>query len=183
MNTMTTFAQPALPATWRIGTWQTPEHEIDESTGAAAWQVRWMLKRPCALSPRQLLLAYLGLSAVSLGVALSFWFVGAALVLPFACLEVFVLGVAMLAYARHATDRDIVALSAHLLRVERHRAGRVESAEFHPCWVRVGADRHDGALLRLSSKGASVSVGQFVQRHQRQQVADELRWALRHLLD
>lgn len=176
------MAPPAL----RLGVWRPISlfFQVDRSPASPSeWKAAWLLKRQCALTPGQLLKAYLGLCALSLAVALGFWFMGAALVLPFACVEVVALGVAMLVFARHATDRDVIAMKADLLKVECHRAGQVVSAEFHPRWVRVEPDQHDGSLVRLSGQGRSVVVGEFVHRHHRRQLADEFRLALRHLDD
>ena len=70
-----------------------------------------------------------------------------------------------------------------LVRVSRHRGGRVQAVSFHPRWMRVEPEQHDRSLIRLSGQGRSVVVGEFVPAHSRRQLADELRWALRHLDD
>jgi uncharacterized membrane protein len=86
-------------------------------------------------------------------------------------------------YARHASDRDAIAMKASLVRVEQHRGGHIRRVDFNPRWVRVEPDRHDGSLVRLSGQGRSVVVGEFVPRDSRPQLAEEFRWALRHLED
>ena len=159
---------------------------IQGSAGAVVgsdWLAEWSLQRRCALSPRQMFHAYLALSATSLVIAGGFWRMGASLVLPFAAIELVALGLAMLFYARHAADRDLIAMKPSLVRVEQHRAGQVSRVDFNPRWIRVEPDRHDGSLVRLSGQGRSVVVGEFVPRDGRPQLAQEFRWALRHLDD
>ena len=66
--------------------------------------VEWRLKRHCALRPSQLAWFYLSLCALSLTIAGFFWFQGATMVMPFAWLELAVVGAFFLLYARHAGD-------------------------------------------------------------------------------
>ena len=48
---------------------------------------QWFLRRNCSVTPRQLAWIYLSLCAVSLGLGVMFWLLGATLVLPIAWLE------------------------------------------------------------------------------------------------
>jgi uncharacterized membrane protein len=139
----------------------------------------WVLRRNCALSPRQLLAAVVGISAVSLAISLAFWWHGAKLVLPFAGLEVLGLAGAMLAYARHAGDRETLTLSKGLLKVEHQHGNRTDSASFHAAWVRVEPQHGDASLVELSAKGHTARVGRYVAPHARPLLAQELRRALR----
>jgi uncharacterized membrane protein len=141
--------------------------------------LQWLLKKNCSMTPRQLFGIYLALSGVSLGIASGFWHHGATLVLPFAGAEVFVLGVAMLFYARHAADGEDIRLGRHALTVVSTSGGRTEHLEFQPAWVRVEPAHGDRSLVELSGQGRSIAVGRFVRPELRRQLADELRWALR----
>lgn len=175
----------------RLGVWKSPRDPFPQASapgevsGDAApgggWQAEWLLKRNCALTPRQLLNAYLAICLLSLTVAGSFWLIGAVYVLPFAFIELTALGAAMLVYARHAADREFIGLSADLVRVECHNGGRLQSVDFNPRWVRVEPQRHDGSLIRLSGHGRTVDIGRHVQPGLRRQLAEEFRWALRQL--
>lgn len=160
-----------LPTELRLG---------HESSGAASeWAVQWRLRRNCCLSPRQLLIAYAGLCAVSLGVGSAFWWAGARMVMPFVWLELLAVGAALLAYARHAVDGESIALSADRLTVERASGSRLERSEFRPGSVRVavGVD----ALVVLSGQGRRIAVGHHLRPELRRQLADELRLALRRV--
>lgn len=146
-----------------------------------AWQAEWHLKRHGALAPGQLLLACGVACALALSIALALHRFGATYVLPFALLELLALGAALVVYASHATDKEFIGLNDQTLRVERHRAGRVETMDFDPRWVRIEPQRHDLSLIRLSGQGRSIDVGQHVQPTWRRQLATEFRWALRQL--
>ena len=141
--------------------------------------LQWLLKKNCSLSPRQLFGTYLALSFVSLAIASGFWHQGATLVLPFAGAEVFVLGVAMLGYARHAADGEDIRLGRDALTVLSTSGGRTERVEFQPAWVRVEPEHGDQSMVELSGQGRRVAVGRFVRPELRRQLAEELRWALR----
>jgi uncharacterized membrane protein len=151
-----------------------------ESSGAAGeWTVEWKLKRNCSLAPRQLLVWYFALCALSLSVASYFWWLGARMVMPFAWLELLAVGAAMLVYARHAADNESIALRGDRLTVEYASGNRVERVEFQPRWVRVERKEDDGSLVELSGQGRRVAVGRYVRPELRRQLADELRMALR----
>ena len=65
-------------------------------SGSSDGSVQWLLKRNCALAPRQLLTFYASLCAVSLAIGGVFWSHGAVLVMPFAGLEMLAVGAALL---------------------------------------------------------------------------------------
>jgi uncharacterized membrane protein len=111
---------------------------------------------------------------VSLGIGGFFWFQGATLVLVFAGLEVLLVGLAFLAYARHATDGEWIYLQGTRLVVEREFAGRRERAEFSRQWVRVEPKSGDRSLIELSGQGRSMEVGRFVRPELRQVLAREI---------
>jgi len=57
--------------------------------------------RHCSISPAGLLGVFAALAFVTLAIGVGFAIVGAWLILPFAGLEVLILGVAFVAHARH----------------------------------------------------------------------------------
>jgi uncharacterized membrane protein len=141
--------------------------------------VQWFLKRNCSLAPRQLLAFYASLCMLSLAIAGLFWIRGATLVMPFAGIELLAIGGALLVYARHAADSELIRLRSGRLTVRRVNGPRVEQVEFEPAWVRVEPESSDRSLIELSGQGRRISVGRFVRPELRRQLADELRWALR----
>jgi uncharacterized membrane protein len=141
--------------------------------------VHWFLKRNCSITPAQLGWLYVSLCVVSLGIGSFFWVRGATLVMPFAWGELIVVGIAFLAYARHATDGEKISLQGAQLVVELENAGRLERAEFNREWVRVEPKAGDRSLIEVSGRGRSVQVGRYVRPELRPALAREIRMALR----
>ena len=140
--------------------------------------VEWILKRNCSISPRQLLVTYGSLCAVSLGIATIFWAHGALLVMPFAWAELIGVGLALLVYSRHALDGERIALVSGRLLIERRVGGHLEQVEFEREWLRVELPDGDDALVELSGQGRRVAVGRYVRAEWRADLAGELRAAL-----
>ena len=164
------FGLPAA-GSYRFG------HESNE--GGGRWRIEWQLKRNCSLTPRQLLGFYLGLCALSLGIASLFWWHGARMVMPFAWLELAAVGGCMLAYARHAGDHESISLWPGRMTVAHASGNRLTQVEFQPEWVKVEPQTADSSLIELSGQGRRISVGRFVRPELRGQLAGELRRALR----
>jgi uncharacterized membrane protein len=141
--------------------------------------VHWFLKRNCSVTPVQLGWFYASLCAVSLGIAFFLWSQGAVLVLPFAWLELAAVGLAFLAYARHAGDGETISLHGRRLVVELETAGRRRRAEFNCDWVRVEPSAGDRSLIELSGQGRKVNVGRYLRPELRPVLAQEIRRALR----
>lgn len=140
--------------------------------------VTWTLRRNCSVTPRQLGVLLGVLAAGSLAVAAFFWSLGAWMVLPFSLLELLAVTVAFLAYARHATDGELISVREGHLVVELERAGALDRSEFARHAVRIDAPEMAGDLVRVRGGGQSVSVGRFVRPELRPLLARELRWAL-----
>jgi uncharacterized membrane protein len=141
--------------------------------------VYWFLKRNCSVTPQQLGWLYASLCVLSLGIAGMFWAMGAVLVMPFAWLELAAVGLAFLAYARHAADGERISLKGRRLVVEFESAGHLQRAEFLRDWVRVEPVAGDRSLIELSGQGRRVNVGRFVRPELRPVLAQEIRKALR----
>ena len=140
--------------------------------------IHWFLKRNCSVTPAQLGWLYASICVVSLGIGTFFWLQGAKLVMPFTGLELAVVGVAFVAYARHATDGEKISLQDGRLVVELENAGRLERAEFQREWVRVEPKAGDHSLIEVSARGRSVEVGRYVRPELRPALAREIRMAL-----
>lgn len=141
--------------------------------------IHWFLRRNCSVKPAQLGWLYLSLCLVTIGIGTFFWFQGAVMVLPFAWLELAAVGIAFLAYARHAADREHILLTGRRLVVELENAGRLERAEFNRDWVRVEPAVDDRSLIEVSGQGRRVIVGRYLRPELRPVLAREIRQALR----
>jgi len=153
-----------------------PTYQFAQESGPA---IQWQLRRNCSVTPAQLGWLYLSLCVLSLGIGVFFWMQGATLVLAFAGLEIALVGLAFLAYARHATDGEWISLQGASLVVERETAGRRERAEFERQWVRVEPLAGELGLIEVSGRGRKIEVGRFVRPELRQALAGEIRMALR----
>jgi uncharacterized membrane protein len=141
--------------------------------------LQWVLRRNCSMAPRDLLMVYLSLCALAMVIAGASWLLGARFVFGFAGVELAVLGVALLVYARHAADRETITLAGGGLVVEHRYGQRIERAEFRAAWVRVEPARGQGSLVELSGEGHQMRVGRYLRPELRLPLANELRRAVR----
>jgi uncharacterized membrane protein len=141
--------------------------------------LQWLLQRNCSFTPAQLFGAYLSLCVLSLAIALAFTWQGASPVLAFAGIELLLVGVALLVYARHATDHERITLAGDALCVEHRRGQQTERTQFRAAWVRVEPRHGEGSLVELSGDGRQSCVGRYLRPDMRTPLAQELRTALR----
>jgi uncharacterized membrane protein len=146
--------------------------------GATA--VRWLLRRNCSVSPRQMAGFYLSLCVVSLLIGVFFLAQGAPWVLLFAGLELVAVGAALLVFARHVADRESLTLVGGWLQVEQRFGNWVQRTELAADRVTVEPSGAQGSLVKLCSRGRTLLVGRFVRPELRAAFAQELRMALRH---
>ncbi|AKJ69244.1 membrane protein [Pandoraea thiooxydans] len=139
----------------------------------------WMLKRNCAMSPRQFVMCYLSLVAASLGVAVLVAIRGAWLVLPFTGLDLLAVSAAFVVYARHATDYEYIRLSPEQLVVEQQSADRLTQYAFNPRWVRIEVDGQPRTRITLCAGRQALPLGKYLAYHRREPFARELRGWLR----
>lgn len=148
-------------------------------------QRQWVLKRNCALTPRQSGLSVGLLAMASALIAVVFAGMGAWPVVPFAGLEVAALAVAFLVYGRHAGDYERIVVTAGAVLVETASADRISRRQLPTEWVRVEyreGDRTDGQqLIRLVSGRQTLAIGRYVPDDRRATLARELRTSLKSL--
>ena len=166
---------------WRDGITLGREVVLSAQPGAAR-ATRWLLRRNCSLTPRQLLAAYGLLCMVSLTVAVFFLLNGAPVVLGFTCAELLLVGAAMGMCARHAGDRETLTLVGRSLLVERTIATRTERVSFAADWLTVEPVAAQNSLVELAGQGQTMRVGRFLRPELRADLARELRRAVRRAL-
>jgi uncharacterized membrane protein len=172
-------ASPWPPARAGAPAWQFG-HEVwvDGPQGGHA-VLQWLMRRNCSITPAQLGGFYGALCAVSLVIATAFAWHGAPVVLAFAGLELLAVGVALLVFARHAGDRELITLDGASVRVEQHVGAQVHRTEFPAGHLRVEPAAGQGSLVVLSARGCSLQVGRHLRPEWRGAFARELRRALR----
>jgi uncharacterized membrane protein len=140
----------------------------------------WRLRKNCSATPTQVFQLYVLLSSISLLISGCFWLIGASLVLPFAFLEVFALGVALWWYAKHAVDGEIVSCNESTLIIDTGYSGQYERYVFLKHTVRIYQE-HKAGLIEVSSQGQRVQIGCFLRADLRPVLVSELRRALASL--
>jgi uncharacterized membrane protein len=131
------------------------------------------LKRNCSMSPAGLAKVFAALAALVLAVGAGFAAAGAWLVLPFAGLEVLLLGAAFVAHARHAGDYEKIELLSGRLEVEVAEAERVARYQLQDARVSMEKGR---IVLRDASK--ELEVGRHIGAEARTELAAELQKTL-----
>ena len=167
---------PGLPHSlpWLFG-----REVVLEARQGAPRALQWLLKRNCSITPRQMGAVYLSLCVVSLLIGGFFYAQGALVVLAFAALELTLVGVALLVFARHAGDFESLTLVGRSLQVQQSYGSRVAHTDFTADWLTVEPAAGQGSLVELSGRGQTVRVGRFVRPELRAALARELRLALR----
>lgn len=130
------------------------------------------LKRNCSISPAGLAGVFAALALVVVTIGAGFAIAGAWLVLPFAGLEVLLLVVAYVAYARRAADYERIVLDAGRLTVEVGEAQRIERYEMEARRARVSLEEQ-----RVVVRGAreQLELGRHLDADARVLFAAELR--------
>jgi uncharacterized membrane protein len=130
------------------------------------------------MSPRQLALAYAALCAASFTIATVFTLRGAWYILCYAVLEMSAVGAAFFVYARHAADREHIALIDDQLVIELIQKEQVREFRLDPRFTRVEPPESRDGLIALEARGTRVEVGRFLTELKRREFARELRRAL-----
>jgi len=150
----------------------------DNSRDDEHQSVQWVFRKNCSLTPKQLMAWYASICAVTLVIASGFSLAGYWIVLPFAGLELGLLALAFLVYARHAADFEMVELnSVELKLVVAHGAHRTEKA-VPPQWVRLEYNGKYKAPLVLCHQGQQIKFGRFIADKDKPALLREIRAAL-----
>ena len=184
---MTATASPVrmLSSTpMRFGVWRAlpVSRRSRQASVNEAWQAEWHLSRVLPISAARFALVSLVL-VLALCAALTLLGVPSRTCLPALLMAAALMAVGAALLARIASDGEHIAMRAGLVRVTSRHAGRVQTTDFLPHWMRIEPEQHDRSLIRLSGQGRSVTVGAHIQPSERRQLADELRWALRQIDD
>lgn len=135
-----------------------------------------LLKRNCSTSPAGLACVFVALAVAVLAIGTGFALLGAWLILPFAGLEVILLGAAFAFQARHASDYERIELEGERLRIEVGEAQHVTRYEVQARGLCVEADaRH----VWLRGPRERLQLGRHLDAHMRGVFATELTKRLR----
>jgi uncharacterized membrane protein len=123
---------------------------------------QWIFRKNCSFTPRQVGLFYIAQSSFSLFVAIFFLIQGIWIVLPFTILELIVLAVALMIYARHATDFESIILKQGQLEIETSIAGKNELIILNSAWVQLSSMLTDKKMIQMRYQGKTIEIGRYL---------------------
>jgi uncharacterized membrane protein len=100
------------------------------------------------------------------------------LVLPFAGIELTVVAVAFIVYARHAGDYEKIVIQHREVSVTVVNANKTKTYNLNPGWTRVSLDTKPRVLIKLESGEFNVVLGRFIDDLTKEKLVFELRRAL-----
>jgi len=138
----------------------------------------WVIRPNQSLSWRGAVRIYAVISLCCLGIGVLFAVYGYWPVLPFAGLEVVILGIAFYRCLLHGQLREVVTVSGEVVSVVKGRRLPQERWECPRAWARILLEHAPIAWyprrLMVAFQGRRVEVGQFLNEEERGVLADEL---------
>jgi len=156
------------------------EYKADEDL------TRIFLKPNRSLTWRQSVYVFVGMASFLVILGLVFALMGYWLILPFAGLEVMVLGICLHQVAVEGRKRQLLLITPDRVRVEKglvrrdadSRGGSVERVEFVRAWTRVRLRRSwqswHPSRLTVGASGEEVEIGEFLTEQEKDTLAEEL---------
>jgi uncharacterized membrane protein len=166
----------------------TPAHSPSEDNpsgdspceAAAAAARSWQMRRNCCLGPWALLAAAGAAPALAAVISLGFLAAGYPLIALFAILQALGVAAAVLAYGRHAVDREDVMLRDGRLMLTVREGRRCCRLEWSVHCLRLLPPRDGDPLVALQAGGQRHRLGRHLCPAHRTRFAAELAQALRH---
>ena len=142
-----------------------------------------MIRPNQSLSWRGAVRIYAAIATCCLGIGVLFAFYGYWPVLPFAGLEVLLLGIAFYRCLLRSQLREVITVSAEVVSVEKGRHQPQEHWECPRVWARVALQQAPIAWyprrLTVAFQGRQVEIGQFLNEEERGVLAEELQQMIR----
>jgi uncharacterized membrane protein len=101
------------------------------------------------------------------------------MILIFTVIELTVLGIALIVYARHALDYESIAIDGTDLRIEKNIGGKIEHHVFNTRWLTLSQEESGKRLIRVEERNKEMPIGIFVPLDARPQFYRDLRAQLR----
>lgn len=153
-----------------------------EPHAAGEASVNFVIRPNRSLPVSGMVMLFAGLGGVALIIGAGFALHGAWPILPFAVIEVFVLGLLCRWLYRHIDDCEWVVIENDRVRVVRRTGTKEVRQDFPRYWARVSLDRsrdaHRPSRLRIGSHGRFVELAENITESDRLLLAQELKNAL-----
>lgn len=150
--------------------------------GRGTEDFRAEIRPDTSMSPRNLAVTVICLTVVCLTIGLGFLSVGLWLVLPFAGLEIFAVGVAVGYTIRRSSDCEIISIQEKGVTVTKTSGSSSRQSTFPRYWTRVhlerGPNRLNRSRLVLGSHGRFVEIGAGTTDEARDELAAALKQAI-----
>lgn len=144
---------------------------------------RFLIRPNCSLPWRGVVRFYIGMVVVSFSIAIAFALKGAWLILPFAGLEMLVLGAALYVVARRGACWQALSIHGDRIEVVDHDATSERQQTFQRAWAQVRLEQAQingyPSRLTIRSHGRAVEIGGYLADAEKERLALELRQALR----
>ncbi len=141
-----------------------------------------MIRPNQSLSWRGALWLFTAISFSCLGIGIAFALHGFWPVLPFAGLEVIVLGIAFYLCLSRSQVREVISVNAEVVSVEKGRRKPQEHWECPRAWARIILERSPITWypnrLAVTFQGEQVVIGRFLNEEERRALAVELEQAI-----
>lgn len=151
---------------------------MSHTVGVPLPRYRKLIRRRHALSRRGMRMLFASWVVLSAVIGMGFALVGAWLVLPFAGLEVAVIGAVLRLVSRQRGDYELLVVDAQRLRIMRRDGSHRARVELQRYWARVSLARGDygwyPSRLLIRSHGREVEVGAWMTEEAREAFAHEL---------
>ena len=143
----------------------------------------WVIRPNQSLSWRSAVKIYTAISLCCLGIGIYYALHGFWPVLPFAGLEVVVLGIAFYLCFARSQIREVVSVNTHVVTVEKGGRRLQEHWECPRAWARISLQRSRltwyPSSLVIAFQGRRVEIGKFLTEQERCELAAELEHSIR----
>jgi uncharacterized membrane protein len=156
---------------------------VERICDSSGHDYHWVIRPNRSLSLRQAIQVYAVIALCCLGIAVFYTLHGYWPVLPFAGLEVLLLGVAFYLTLLRSGVREVISVGREVVKVEKGREKPQQSWECPRAWAQVRLQRSHIAWypsrLAILFQGKQVEIGRFLNEVERQELAYELQQAIR----
>lgn len=139
---------------------------------------RFLVRPNCSLSWAGVVRFYLWMVAVTFGIAITFAVNGAWLVLPFAGLEMLVLGAALYCVARRCASWQLITIDTDTINIYVSEAADTPAVTFRRAWAKieyqVTKKNWYPPRLTICSHGQVVEIGNCLNEAERKNLANKL---------
>lgn len=143
---------------------------------------RFVIKPNSSLSWQQVIVYFVIIAGTSLSVAVYFMLKGIWMVIPFAGVEILLLGVAFYMTARRCTIKEVIIIGTDTLYIERGRYRVEQQYKYKTAWTKVALRppefRNYPSKLMIGSHGKLIEIACDLCEEEKEKLAVDLRASL-----